>query len=113
MFRRRPVASTFHAALLALVLAPQGATAAPDCLAAPNRTPDEGQHWYYRTDRGSNQKCWYLRDRDVATTGSVTGEPRARPDAAERREATALDDGAQKALFQDFLRWYKERSGAQ
>jgi hypothetical protein len=36
------------------------ALAADDCLAAPNRSPAPGGHWYYHPDRASDRKCWYL-----------------------------------------------------
>jgi hypothetical protein len=34
--------------------------AADDCLAKPNSTSPEGRHWYYRIDRASKRRCWYL-----------------------------------------------------
>jgi hypothetical protein len=34
--------------------------AADDCLAAPNRAPGPGGHWYFHLDRVSDRKCWYL-----------------------------------------------------
>lgn len=37
------------------------ATAAADCLASPKGSAPQGQHWYYRLDRATKQKCWYLR----------------------------------------------------
>jgi hypothetical protein len=40
------------------------ALAGDECLSAPSRLPPEGSHWYYRVDRTSNHKCWY-----VAPTG--------------------------------------------
>jgi hypothetical protein len=33
---------------------------AEDCLAAPNRAPAPGGHWYYHLDRAGDRKCWYL-----------------------------------------------------
>ncbi|OAF09813.1 hypothetical protein AYJ54_11435 [Bradyrhizobium centrolobii] len=36
-------------------------TADDDCLASPKATAPQGQHWYYRLDRASKRKCWYLR----------------------------------------------------
>jgi hypothetical protein len=33
---------------------------ANDCLAAPNASAPQGQHWYYRIDRPNHRKCWYL-----------------------------------------------------
>ncbi len=32
-----------------------------NCLAAPNTPAPRGSHWYYRTDRVNQRKCWYLR----------------------------------------------------
>lgn len=126
MQRRSLVLPAICASVFALVLATDCTAAAPgaaDCLAAPNRAPEEGQHWYFRTDRETNQKCWYLRDRDVATTGAVAGQSGAtaqpsppsdtQPSAAQPAETSPPSARAEKALFRDFLRWYKERGGAQ
>jgi hypothetical protein len=33
---------------------------ANDCVTAPNASAPQGQHWYYRIDRSSHRKCWYL-----------------------------------------------------
>src|SRR5215475_2702396 len=32
-----------------------------DCLAQPTGDTPQGQHWYYRIERGSKRHCWYLR----------------------------------------------------
>jgi hypothetical protein len=37
---------------------------AEDCLAAPNSPAREGTRWYYRLDRASQHKCWYMRAPD-------------------------------------------------
>jgi hypothetical protein len=42
--------------------APGGAA---DCLAAPKGATPQGQHWFYRLDRSSKRKCWYLREVDA------------------------------------------------
>jgi len=34
--------------------------AADDCLTEPNGAPPQGSHWYYRTDRSTSRRCWYL-----------------------------------------------------
>jgi hypothetical protein len=39
--------------------------AAEDCLTEP-AGGTAGQHWYYRFDRNSNRRCWYLKDKDTA-----------------------------------------------
>jgi hypothetical protein len=33
---------------------------ADNCVAAPNASAPQGQHWYYRVDRATHRKCWYL-----------------------------------------------------
>jgi hypothetical protein len=47
------------------------AKAADDCLTEPRDATPQGQHWYYRSERGTGRKCWYLRGE---------GEPSARAD---------------------------------
>ena len=37
---------------------------ADDCLAQPNSSAPEGSHWYFRTDRATQRKCWYSRAPD-------------------------------------------------
>lgn len=39
------------------------AQAATSCNAAPKATAPAGSHWYYRVDRGTQRKCWYLAER--------------------------------------------------
>lgn len=56
------------------------ATAADDCLAAPNRTSPTGTHWYYRIDRNSGRHCWYLRP-------TIEGRAHQQPAAGERAVA--------------------------
>jgi len=34
--------------------------AADDCLTKPNAAPPQGKHWYYRIDRITQRKCWFL-----------------------------------------------------
>jgi hypothetical protein len=34
------------------------------CLAAPNAPAPPGSHWYYRTDKPTQRKCWYVRSQD-------------------------------------------------
>lgn len=58
-----PRIRTMPALLTLLALAATGATRATraeDCLAGPNAQSPQGQHWYYRIDRATHRKCWYL-----------------------------------------------------
>ncbi|MGY3614817.1 hypothetical protein [Bradyrhizobium sp. USDA 10063] len=38
------------------------AKAADTCLSAPKGTAPAGSHWYYRLERSSKRKCWYVRE---------------------------------------------------
>src|SRR5271170_3027278 len=33
---------------------------ADDCLTAPNSPAPQGSRWYYRLDRATQRKCWYV-----------------------------------------------------
>lgn len=71
---------------------------ADECLAAPKGTTPPGGHWYYRLERGTKRKCWYLGDAGgkvksaakpvVATTHetkSTSAEPPMQPKVANAR----------------------------
>jgi hypothetical protein len=69
-----------HAGAVALMMIfITDAAGASDCLAAPNRTPAEGEHWYYRTNSETNQKCWYLGAR--AAMGALPARQGSKADA--------------------------------
>jgi hypothetical protein len=65
------------------------ASAADECLAAPKATTPAGAHWYYRVEKGTKRKCWYLADEGgktkkaaaPATPTSDTAEQDAPPPA--------------------------------
>jgi hypothetical protein len=40
---------------------PNAADTASECLASPKGAAPQGQHWYYRLERGTKRQCWYLR----------------------------------------------------
>jgi hypothetical protein len=46
------------------VAMPTNTARATDCLTAPNSPVPQGSHWYYRLDRASQRKCWYVRAAD-------------------------------------------------
>ena len=41
---------------------PRHAANAAECITEPRQDTPQGQHWYYRIERGTNRHCWYLRD---------------------------------------------------
>ncbi|MGJ5071442.1 hypothetical protein [Bradyrhizobium oligotrophicum] len=67
------------AGTVVLVL-PRVVLAAEECLAEPTGEKPDGQRWYYRFDRGTNRRCWYLKDangntRDAAAPIRATQQP--------------------------------------
>jgi hypothetical protein len=54
------VASSALLAVLGIASPIGSASAANDCIAAPNSEAPPGSHWYYRSDRTTQRKCWHL-----------------------------------------------------
>jgi hypothetical protein len=52
---------------------------AVDCLAAPNTSAPPNSHWYYRTDRTRQSKCWYLRGNNETSEQRVAQVGREAP----------------------------------
>ena len=50
----------------------QAETTARECHAAPKGVAPEGAHWYYKTDRSTGKKCWYLADKVAKTRKATT-----------------------------------------
>jgi hypothetical protein len=48
------------ASLAFVASASRAEPAGSDCLAKPNSRSGEGQYWYYRIDRSTKRRCWYL-----------------------------------------------------
>lgn len=56
--------------------------AADNCLTAPKGATPAGGHWYYRIDRATKRKCWYLREEnDQANDKSARPAPQDSPAA--------------------------------
>jgi len=92
--------------------------AAADCITEPNRDPPEGSHWYYRADRATDRKCWYLRALIQGTPqvpAAETQRASARPAAAPtvRRGKAPLSESEEAALYLEFLRWKEQQRTAQ
>src|SRR5690348_16012745 len=49
---------------------------ADDCLAAPGGETPSGQRWAYRLERGTQRRCWYLRDKASQTAPSLAAAPK-------------------------------------
>ena len=65
---------TLKPVLLALALCigtSYAAQAADDCLTQPNLRTSATGHWYYRIDRATQRRCWYLKQADTTTPATV------------------------------------------
>lgn len=58
------------------------ASAADECLTAPKASTPAGAHWYYRLEKGTKRKCWYLADEGGKTKKAAAPAP-ASSDVAE------------------------------
>jgi hypothetical protein len=60
---RMPRIRTVSAIVAIACVAPAsaiGAAPAQECLAGPKGQAPQGSHWFYRLDRATHRKCWYL-----------------------------------------------------
>lgn len=98
---------------------------AADCLTAPNAPAPENSHWYYRTDRIQQRKCWYLgAAKEPTGQGSVQIERESVPakplhseraegsyslarfkDFIKHRKGGDLSNGDVEGLYAEFLEW--------
>ena len=75
----------------AIALAPAGHAAPADtCLKAPGGVAPQGKHWYYRTERPSMRKCWYLAEKGLTVTqrAATRTAPQDEPDDEADTPAT-------------------------
>jgi hypothetical protein len=59
--------------------APADKTTVEDCLTTPGGESPQGQQWRYRIERGTQRRCWYLRDRSDRAQPILTTAPAAKP----------------------------------
>jgi hypothetical protein len=79
------ISSMCGLALIGGVTLSASSALADDCVATPTPGAPQGSHWYYKTDRATNLKCWYLRTDTAAQDGTDT----ATDEAAEASDAQA------------------------
>jgi hypothetical protein len=100
-----------------LIIMPYGT--ADDCLAQPNSDAPQGQHWYYRIDRGTKRHCWYLKGQGEKVARAASPE-RAAPAktassktemAAQRSVADAHAELPSPARIEDDTSAFATRSG--
>ena len=74
-----------------IILSSNPAFAVDECLAAPNAPAPAGSHWYYRLERSTEHKCWYVREQRQEARAAP---PKMRPTAvtpAPQATQTAVD----------------------
>jgi hypothetical protein len=67
---------------------------ADDCLTAPNSPAAKGRRWFYRTDRETQRKCWYLRAAGETTQRTAAQSPSA---VAPAKKTNAFDNATASA----------------
>jgi hypothetical protein len=103
--RRRSGIIFFGSALLAIgleVSLPTTTPAADDCVSAPSSSAPPNNHWYYRTDRAQQRKCWYLRA-DGGPSEQVTVHTAPAAPTAKLPQTAAADGSYSFASFRNFM----------
>jgi hypothetical protein len=103
-------AAAGYVLVTALAFGATGPADAAECLTAPDSAAPGGQHWYYRFDRATKRKCWYLREAGLATRPAEAPKTsRAASSAAEKPapKTAPASKSSQEALFREFLEWQK------
>jgi hypothetical protein len=123
--RSIPFASAFLVSILGVIGPAHTARAAADCLTAPDPSASPNGHWYYHTDRTTQQKCWYLRGANSGSQEEPVKKPIQSASAAppyslgsfrdfmaQRGNANLSDHDVQQ-LYAEFLEWRRrpDKSG--
>ncbi len=122
--RFRPIGIiAFASALLALGLSVPGNVAfADDCLTAPDSPAPPNGHWYYRTDRTQERRCWHLQSDNAQSEQAAVQSARApaKPsqsiaaasyagsgfkEFAAQHGGAKLSDQDVENLYAEFLEW--------
>jgi hypothetical protein len=85
-----PIALVVGLALIILAVGP--APAAADCTAAPGAQAPQGSHWYYRTDRATGRKCWYVSQEGRKGHGQLAPNLIARAQTTEESFASSTSE---------------------
>jgi hypothetical protein len=98
-----PIAALTLAASSIAFAPAANAAPAEACLSAPKGVAPQGSHWYYRIERPSQRKCWYLAEkgRRIAQRAAPKSAPQAQvdeePDTDSAPTATAASAPAAPA----------------
>ncbi len=98
------------------IIGSAGAARAANCLTAPGSSAPPNSHWYYRTDRTTQRKCWFLRALDGSSqegaakttqsaSAAVTYSLADFKDFMAQRGNSDLSDKDVEQLYAQFLEW--------
>jgi hypothetical protein len=110
------ISSAVLLVLFAAASQPQDAAhAATSCRAAPTTAPPQGSHWYYRVDRASGRKCWYLgakgqKTRQAAPQANLPTPRVASPDNATDRQVPPRESGEQTSANAAMTAFARQRN---
>lgn len=91
-----PVFALSLAVLFAILgtMLPGAPARADDCVASPNSAAPSGQHWWYRTDRATKRKCWFLGPKDKEAAARKADRQERADDAEPEAPASAAAEPA-------------------
>ncbi|WP_156795725.1 hypothetical protein [Bradyrhizobium icense] len=88
--------------------------AADNCLSAPKGATPAGSHWYYRIDRTTKRKCWYLREENEKADDKFTraAPPESAP-ASSSAEAPTPPAETRKSFDDARAEWVAQQARAE
>jgi hypothetical protein len=84
LHRNTSAALSLTAVVIAALAAPIQTTEAEEavtgeCLSRPNKAAPDGSHWWYRIDRSTHRRCWYLGPERTGVRKSSRARRETRP----------------------------------
>jgi hypothetical protein len=83
---------------------------ADNCLAAPGSKTPPGGHWYYRIDRATKRKCWYLREENGKAALATPQESSPAPSSAAEDAAPPPGTITSKAIADAHAEWISQQA---
>ena len=78
-----PIAATVVFAAAIATTPHSRALAESECLETPSQQSINGAHWYYRSDRATGRKCWYLANSSTSARDAATPQGQANAAATQ------------------------------
>jgi hypothetical protein len=94
--------STFLVSVFSAI-GPTGIAHAADCLTAPGPSAPPNSHWYYRTDRTQQRKCWFLRSDNGPSQGQAQEQAQVQEQAIQTTQSVPAAEPYSLARFKNFM----------